>query len=152
MSTVILLAFLLFGVLGLVKLAGTVRRRATLAALPADRRQYVAEGISARITVDSLLPVAGLTAGTHTVDVDLAGGPGGFLVLTRQGRLIDVGPTHSTALQAARSPGPRRLVIEQQRAGATDPYTVRLRLELVVEEADAWARLLEPFVRPSPLS
>lgn len=148
MDTAIALALVLFGGFGLVKVAGHVRRwrgRRRVGAAPLVRER---RGVDLRITLWRTRGWLGLEPGrAHPARADLLLTADRFLVASDLGVLADVGPGAVAPLRSARCTGPSRLVLEGDVPGVTDAVG-RWRMELVLEDAPAWATTLTPFVTP----
>ena len=148
MDTALALALVLFGGFGLVKVAGLVRRwrgRRRLGDAPVVRER---RSVDLRITLWRTRGWLGLESGrAHPARADLMLAAERFVVASDLGVLADVTPGGSIPLRSARCTGPSRLVLEGDVPGATDAVG-RWRMELVLDDAPAWAGALAPFVTP----
>jgi hypothetical protein len=119
------------------------RRRRAGARLPdGDPEQRRAEGLPARIFSDRSLPGGPKAGGINRDRADLLLGQRTVVLSTGDGRILDLGPGLSAE---ARCVGPKRLVLEaDHRSGRA-----RLRVELLVDDAEGWARDIQARIRPA---
>lgn len=122
---------LLSGVNALL-LRGRAARRAAGVALPPDEPVVQAVmNVPAQIFIDRQVP-GGPSPGGRTADrVSLAASDGRLRLASGHGRIVEISAERPGAV---RSPGPRRLVVE----GTHPSGEARVRVELVVDGADAW--------------
>jgi hypothetical protein len=140
-----------------VVLAGSIVAGATLRGLAWGRRRRMTagvdeeaitravRGVSLRVLVSgaAALPSMSTTKANRTVgDVVVTGDR--MLVVCSRGTLVDIRPGRGRTLKSVRSPGPGRLVIEGEVPAASgDPGSYRI--ELIVEDANAWVDELSRF-------
>jgi hypothetical protein len=81
---------------------------------------------------------------TNRTTADLALSQDRFIMATNHGVLVDLSCDRGRRFSSVRCPGPGRLVFEgtlPQMSGPSGTY----RIEMVVADADGWARALTPF-------
>ena len=110
--------------------AGSVRRRA--------------ERLSARLFVDKPLPGGLRPARINPLRVHLLLSDDALLITNWRGALLSL---RSPSAARVVCTGPRRLVIEGERRWRGE--TVRLRFEVLVEDAEGWARDIQEVVSPT---
>lgn len=150
MQTAILLALVMFGGFGLVKLTGWIRRRSGHRRLEGAAPLRSSERVDLRITLFRTRGYLGLEPGrAHAARADLLLTAQRFVIASDHGVLADLVVGQAPPLRSARCTGPGRLVLEgdvPQAAGSEG----RWRMELVVHDAPGWAEALQPFVVPDP--
>ena len=131
---------LVFGLLAASVAWSRLRRWRALRAFGAAT---VARDLSLRVHLTGIRVWADLDSdGPSVVRADLAVGPRGVLVVSQAGVLL--GPHGDGTLTDARSPAPRRLVLE----GLGPEARGRFRFETLVDDAEAWAERLRAHLRP----
>jgi hypothetical protein len=120
------------------------RRRRALATLGDAEVLRACHGVSMKVLHNGAFPGLSKTKALRTRG-DLALTHDRFLLTSGRGTLVDLRPGRGIPLSAARCPGPRRLILEGE-IGAPTGGPSRYRVELLVDDADAWARELQPFV------
>jgi hypothetical protein len=146
----VVISFLL--VLFLVSLLGRFVqwriRSAALASVSRDAIQREAYGVHARAFVSGASGFRGISSRyLNRVKIDVVLTADRFLMVSSRGALLDVGLTKGKKFQSVRSTGPQRLVIEGDVPGVS--VAGSYRFELVIEDAQGWARALEPLVEPN---
>ena len=117
------------------------RRSRAVALLPGEDLRREIRGVTARVFVSHALP-GGIRPNrinrgrAHMVLTSKA-----FRLATGDGKVLDLGPG---AGGRASCTGPRRLVLEATWARAPQPVLVRV--ELVVNDAEIWARQIQDFL------
>lgn len=124
-----------------------VRHRAV--AVAGDAPRLLEEhGVTVRALLYGVPPMMGLDPKrTNRLVGDLVLTEERFVLGSDRGLLADVGDDHGRRFTSARCTGPGRLVLEGELvnpAGEMGLY----RFELVVQDAPAWARALQRFVKP----
>jgi hypothetical protein len=146
MYTALLVVLLISVSFGLLRLAGWLRRRRGLATLGEAPLVRVAHGVGIRIHLAGTRALHGLAPNrAHRGHGDLALTADRFLIGSTHGVLADLGPGHGRRFRSVRCTGPGRLVIEGEipsPQGAPGLY----RFDIVVDDAQAWAAALQPFV------
>ena len=143
-------------VVGVLVAAGAVlkglswaRRERIVRAIPAETITRMARGLSLRVLTQGTTTLPGMNPGRANRTLgDLIVAGDRFVVGSARGVLIDIRPG-GRRLRSARSTGPGRLVIEGDHPSPTGPGG-GFRIELVIDEAPAWADALAPFVVEDP--
>lgn len=113
-----------------------LQRRARLRAtgLPEGQRPLrVARALPGRLYVERSVVGGPQAGGINRGATDLVLGPGQLLAATRYGRVLQIDASHPGSASCT---GPRRLVLE----GSHPSGSTRVRLEVVVPDAEGWAR------------
>jgi hypothetical protein len=150
MSTLALGALVVFGSMFAVGTGirgmGVLLRRRAAGRIPAPQRTREVRGIRVRGQVDGPDVLPGMNPGRSNVTTaDLVLSEDRFVLASERGLLIDVGTSRGVPLGSARCTGPGRLVIEgdvPRMTGAPGRY----RLEMALDDAEAWAADLARFV------
>lgn len=123
----------------------TLRRGA--ARVPRDQVVREARGVTLRVLVQGTRVFPGMsTRYANRTRGDLVLGRDRFVLATRRGVLVDLGPGRGRPFGSVRCTGPGRLVIEGDAPGSRGS-TGLYRIELTVDDAQGWAEALRPFAR-----
>lgn len=123
----------------------TVRRGA--ARVPRDQVVRAARGVTLRVLVQGTRLFPGMsTRYANRTRGDLVLGRDRFVLATRRGVLIDLGPGHGRPLGSVRCTGPGRLVLEGDAPGSRGAMGL-YRVEVTVDDAEGWAEALRPYAR-----
>ncbi|MEZ4318272.1 MAG: hypothetical protein R3F61_12250 [Myxococcota bacterium] len=143
-QSLVVVLTLLVGAGALLKGLSWARRERIVRAIDPATVVRVARGVSLRILTQGPTTLPGMnpdranrTIGDFVLTADR------FLIGSSRGVLVDVQPGRPR-LRSIRSTGPGRLVIEGATPGATGPGG-SYRIELVIDDAEAWASALAPF-------
>jgi hypothetical protein len=124
-------------------------RASALAAIPPESLRRSAFGVHSRAFVAGVSSFKGISSKyLNRLKLDLALSETRFLVVSSRGALIDVGVGRGRKFQSVRCTGPQRLVIEGELSGVTQPGSYRF--EMVIDDAEAWAKELAIWVDPNP--
>lgn len=123
-------------------------RRAALANIPRDSIQREAYGVHARAFVSGASGFRGISSRyLNRVKIDVLLTEDRFVMVSGRGVLLDIGFVKGRRFQSVRCTGPQRLVIEGDVPGVS--VAGSYRFELVLDDAQEWARALEPLVEPN---
>ena len=137
---------LLFG--GRRWLGVQTRRRVTSKIEGARLRN--AKGVSVAALVSTTSPFRGLRPGRRNRAVaDVVLTADRLVVATTKGVWVDVGTERGRPLSAVKAPGPNQLIVEGD-LPEVDGVPGSWRVELLLEDAGAWAEDLKPFTRSGP--
>ena len=139
-------------VVGILVLVGSIlklgswMKRSRLTQIPEDQIVRQLRSASMRVLTQGppVFPGMSTSKANRTIG-DLVLTADRLLLVCNRGKLLDLGPHHGRKLASARCTGPQRLVLEGELpvpAGVTG----RFRIEVIAEDAPAWATALQPWV------